>query len=184
MSVIVTGVDIETTGLNVNDGHRIIEIALDIHRFDGKKLTRVKTFNQRIDPQRGIDKGAQDIHGISYDMLKGSPTWDVVAPNIGRIIAATKILVAHNADFDAPFIGAELNRVKQPIPKCSVFCTMENGRFATPLGKLPSLVELCWACGVDFDETSAHAADYDIIKTMECLQRGIDLGYYKLPIGD
>ena len=179
--MLIVGVDIETTGLDVHQGHRIVEIALDVHRLEAGSLQRVKTLTQRIDPLRPIEKEAYAVHHISYDMVRGKPTWEQYAPNVAKILGMTKIFVAHNASFDAPFVATELARVKQPVPACQAFCTMENGRFATALGKLPSLAELCAAFGIDYDETAAHAADYDIIQTMECLKLGMKKGYYKLP---
>jgi DNA polymerase-3 subunit epsilon len=59
---------------------------------------------------------------------------------------------------------------------------MENGRFATALGKLPSLEELAASLGVDYDASIAHAADYDIMVTMECFKIGFQRGYFNPPI--
>ncbi len=59
---------------------------------------------------------------------------------------------------------------------------MKNGRWATANGKNPKLGELCWALQVDYDPALAHAAEYDVQKTAECLWRGVDAGLYKLPV--
>ena len=92
-------------------------------------------------------------------------------------------MIAHNADFDAPFIAYELLRVGQPVNQdMEVFCTMQSGRFATPLGKPPRLSELCWALGVPFNSEDAHRAIYDVDRMMEALMVGIQAGYFDLSV--
>jgi DNA polymerase III epsilon subunit-like protein len=122
------------------------------------------------------------VHGIAYSELVGQPKWDAVAPIVIDKLRATSCIVAHNMNFDDPFVGAELARVGQPIPVCEIFCTMESGRWACADGKSPKLMELCFALGVEYDKAKAHAADYDVEVMMECLWRGIDRGFYQLPI--
>lgn len=178
--MLITGLDTETTGLDQADGHRIIEIALLTYDSDTRKL--VDKYVQRIDPERAIAAAAQAVHGIAYSELVGEPKWDAVAPIVVNKLRGTSLAVAHNMNFDGPFIGAELHRVGQPIPTFDLFCTMENGRWACADGKSPKLLELCFALGVKYDPTKAHAAEYDVMQMMECLWRGIDRGFYKLPI--
>lgn len=177
----ITGVDIETTGLAQEEGHRIIEIAALTYDFglDGS-VREVDRFTQRVNPQRSIDPAAQAVHGISAADLIGQPTWDAVGPLVHKRLATTDLFVAHNAEFDAPFVALELIRIGLDVPFENVFCTMQNGRGAAPFGKVPNLGELCWACGVDYDPSAAHAADYDIKKTMECFFIGLRFGMYNI----
>lgn len=181
--IVVTGIDTETTGLNQEDGHRIIELGVSVYKTaDLKTFTKVgKTWLQRINPLRPIDKAAQNVHGISIEELRGCPEWKDVAPKLEKILNATNLLVAHNIGFDAPFTALELMRVGLKMPNVETFCTMLEGRHATGMGKVPSLEELCWAYDVEYDASAAHAADYDIEKTMECFFKGIKAGRFILP---
>ncbi len=178
--MILASLDTETTGLDVSDGHRIIEICIRCYDLATRRLKL--NFVQRIDPQRSIQTKAQEVHGISLEDLKGCPTWEKVAPKVQLILSRSAVAVAHNAQFDMPFIGLELARVGLDIPEPKVFCTMENGRWATPIGKLPSLQELCFACGIDYDKTKAHAAEYDVEVMTQCLWFGMDQGAFRLPV--
>jgi DNA polymerase-3 subunit epsilon len=177
--VLITGLDTETTGLEQAEGHRIIEIALLTYDAASRKL--VDRYVQRIDPERAISAKAQEVHGISYSELVGMPKWEAVAPEVVARLQKTDLAVAHNMDFDGPFIGGELLRVGQPIPNMDLFCTMQNGRWACADGKLPKLMELCFALGVEYDQAKAHAADYDVMVMMDCLWRALDRGFYQLP---
>ncbi|MPQ56377.1 3'-5' exonuclease [Duganella sp. FT27W] len=175
--MLITGLDTETTGLDPADGHRIIEIALLTYDSDTRKL--VDQYVQRIDPERAISAGAQEVHGIAYNELVGMPKWNDVAPIIVERLKATDLAIAHNMDFDGPFIGLELVRVGQAVPNFDTFCTMKNGRWAAFDGKSPKLIELCFALGVEYDKAKAHAADYDVEVMMECFWRGLDRGFYR-----
>lgn len=175
----IIGLDTETTGLDQEKGHRIIEIALLTYDLDTHKL--VDRWVQRIDPERAIDPGAQAVHGIGYSDLVGCPKWDDLAPEIAKRLGTAGLLVAHNMGFDGPFIAAELVRVGIDVPNVHSLCTMENARWATPDGKSPRLGELCFALGVDYDPAKAHGADYDVQVMMDCFFKGLDRGFYELP---
>lgn len=177
--MICTVLDAETTGLEQEKGHRLIEVALFTFDFASRAL--LDKYVQRIDPERSIDAKAQEMHGIAYNELVGQPKWETVAPEVYRRMDEADVVIAHNKGFDLPFICLELARVGLDIPNCESFCTMEEGRWATFDGKSPKLQELCFALGVDYDPNKAHAAEYDVMKTAECLWAGIDRGFYKLP---
>lgn len=176
----IIGLDTETTGLDQEKGHRIIEIAMLTYELDG---TLTDKWVQRIDPQRSIDPGAQAAHGISYTELVGQPKWEDVAKEVQRRLGTADLLVAHNMGFDGPFIAAELQRVGLQVPNVHSLCTMENARWACPDGKLPRLGELCFALGVDYDAAKAHAAEYDVSVMMDCFFRAHKRGFYALPKG-
>jgi len=183
--LIVNVTDIETTGLKQEDGHRIIEVAMallkiqfnDDNTFAGYKRVG-KTWCQRINPCRNIDAAAQAVHGISLSSLRGEPVWEDVAGRVAKILAASDVAVAHNVEFDMPFIALELVRIGQEIPDFETFCTLEGGRSATGLGTVPSLQKLCWAMGVPYNPDEAHAADYDVDCTVDALVKGLNLGYF------
>lgn len=175
---LAVGLDIETTGLSVVDGHRIIEVAaLRYDLLTGELVDKLVT---RVNPERSIDIDAQNVHGIKLEDLEHEPLWPSVAPDVHAFIRSGKVVVIHNAQFDAPFVDAELMRVGLQFPvEPAVFCTMENGRWACFDGKLPRLQELCFALGVHYDTTKAHAAEYDVAQMMSCFFRGLKRGFFK-----
>lgn len=182
---VVSFVDTETTGLEVEKGHRIIEVAFSLYKTaDFETYTPMGNWTQRINPLRTIDKNAEAVHGISLMDLRNSPEWSQVVPKIHRIICATDLLVAHNLAFDANFLVHQITESKLKWPKYVIgYCTMENGRSATALGKVPNLGELCWSLGVDYDPESAHAADYDTERLAQCFMRGVKYGVFHINKG-
>lgn len=181
--ITVVGIDLETTGFNADEGHRITEIAMIVSKYDpvSKTLANVGKYHRLVNPKRSIPADVQVITNITPDLVRDCPTWEEIAPAVGKIIRATDVFVAHNAEFDSVFLAHELLRVGESLsPHTQVFCTMENGRFATPMGKCPKLIELCRALEVEFNENDAHRAIYDTEKMMLALDKGIALGYFDL----
>ena len=179
--MIIAGADIETTGLEPGD-HRIIEIYVGLWRSEDPSEPYAEYF-QRIHPMRSILPGAQAVHHISITDLEREPTFESVAPAFRAFIESADLVVGHNwRGFDAPFIETELRRVGLSALTTPTFDTMLEGRFATPVGAVPNLGALCWACEVEYDPTKAHAAEYDVRKMMECFFRGREWGFFK--IGD
>lgn len=182
--MIVTGLDIETTGLMKHPGdlggQRIIEICMICYNLaDRKEKLR---YVQRIDPERSITAKAQEVHGIDITDLAGKPVFKSVSSMITKILSKSALVVAHNGeDFDGPFLALELLRVGEEPPNFTIFDTMKKARWATTTGKVPSLRELCFACDVDYDLEKAHGAAYDVEVMMECLWRGQEFGFYHLP---
>lgn len=186
MSWITIGfVDTETTGLDQPSGHRLIEVAFSCWAFDTvtkvKRKLGSKMYVQRINPQRLIDPHAEAVHKISLAMLRGAPTWDKVAPTISSLMSRLDLFIAHNVQFDASFLALELIRVGFPCPAVDTYCTMQNGRKATGMGKVPNLRELCYATGVKYDADAAHAADYDVAALEQCYWNGVDSGLFMPP---
>jgi DNA polymerase-3 subunit epsilon len=175
--VIVTGYDIETTGLSQKDGHRIIEAAVLHYDFDTRTL--VDKWVQRIDPERSIDAKSQAVHGIAYDDLVGCPKFEAVAPELAAQLNKSELVVIHNGQFDAPFTNGELKRVGLHVrPDLVGFCTMVHARWATPDGKSPRLQELCRALNLPYDPSLAHNAEYDVERHMACFFAAVDRGFY------
>lgn len=176
-SPIIAGLDIETTGFLEPD-HRIVEIFIGL--WQDRKL--VWKYNQRIDPERSIPADATRVHGIVAADLYGMPKWDTVAPTVSGILERADIYAGHNAlEFDMEFIRMELKRLGIVMPERPVMDTMLDGIWATSDGKKPRLEELCSACSEPYDHSLAHEAEYDVDRTMACLFKGIDYGFYKVP---
>lgn len=172
----LAGIDIETTGLEIGD-HRIVELYIGLWRPTGEL---VYEYEQRIDPQRAIAADAQRVHGISSHDLIGKPIWSTVAPIALKVIEKADGIVWHNGDeFDGKFLEYEFKRASLAMPARPAVDTMKNGVWATPDGKKPSLGELCFACGVDYDPAQAHAAAYDVTKMMDCYFKALDWGFFE-----
>lgn len=181
--IVLTALDLETTGFNAEDGHRITEVGAMTFKVDPETLefTHVLTYSKFVNPMRTIPEEVQRITNITPALVKDAPAWDEVSLEFSRVMRVTDIMVAHNAQFDAPFLAYELLRLKRPLNENMLtFCTMENGRFATPLGKPPRLTELCWALDVEFKDEDAHRALYDVDRMVEALKVGIRKGYFDL----
>lgn len=180
----LAGLDIETTGLDWEAGHRVIELGMILYDYDPvtNDFNRLGGFTQRINPQRSIDPAAQQVHGIRFDDVAMEPTWEVIAPKLVKIMRSTKVIVAHNGDgFDLPFITHELLRIGLPIPDVKTVDTMKSARWATVNGKYPTLGELCFATGTSYDTAQAHAALYDVDRMMECFIKAHKQGFFTLP---
>lgn len=170
--------DTETTGLDPNEGHKIIEVAL--LRFDIKTCKLIDKLVERFDPQRPIDAKAQEVHKISYTMLAGKPLFAALAPAMKAQIEKGDFIIAHNMPFDAKFMAAEFTLSGIALPNVPSLDTM-NARWATYNGKSPNLGELCFALGVPYDPDLAHGAEYDTTVTAHCFLEGLKRGFYQLP---
>ena len=114
--------DTETTGLDVEKGHRIIEIGGVV--MNGRKKT-TETFHVYINPQREIDKEAQEVHGISKEDLQDKPLFSEIAEDLLEFIDGST-LVIHNADFDVGFLDAELKIASSTYPSISEICEVKD----------------------------------------------------------
>lgn len=175
--MLLTFLDTETTGVNAEDD-RIIEIALLTYDLLTKKM--VNKFVSRINPQKSISASAFNVHKISNEMLVDCPKWEDVASEINEHLQKSDYIIAHNLEFDFPFIENSLNRCGFSILSKKGFCTMVNGRWATFDGKLPKLKELCFCFGIDYNEEEAHSAEYDTQILAECFFNGFEREFYHL----
>ena len=174
--MIYAGIDTETTGLQIGE-HRIIEVYCGLWKDD--KL--IASINQRINPGRSISIESQRVHGITFADVSSCPVWEDVAPKLHKFLSSADVIIAHNGkEFDMPFINHEfervgLNRINKPIVD-----TMLEGRWAKPDGTIPNLGALCFACGVEYDTSSAHAASYDVEVMMECFFKAKEWGFIQI----
>lgn len=177
----INGLDLETTGLLAPE-HRIIECCISRYVWDGKVLDKIDNKTWRIDPRRPIDAKAEAVHKITANDLIGCPVFEDVADEIVRELNNAPICVGHNfMEFDGPFVAQELERVGVALPDFEPYDTMLEGRWATAMGNVPNLGALCFACGIDYDEDQAHAAEYDVHCMMQCYEYGLRRGVFALP---
>ena len=152
--------DTETTGLDVDDGHKIIEIGC-IEIID-RNITE-NSFHYYINPERLVDEKAYEIHGISNKFLKDKPKFiDVIEEFIEYI--SDSALVIHNAPFDLGFLKSEYIRsgYQQEVlyRDREIIDTLKIARQKSP-GKRNTLDALCSRYSVDNTDRSLHGALLD-----------------------
>lgn len=152
--------DTETTGLEPELNHRVIEIGcveLVNRRATGRN------FHRYLNPERDIDDGALAVHGISRTDLDGQPRFAEIAEELLGFIAGAE-LVIHNAAFDVAFLDAELGRLpgeqRQVAALCQVLDTLALARELHP-GQRNGLDALCKRYGVDNSARELHGALLD-----------------------
>ncbi len=152
--------DTETTGLAISQGHRIIEIGcIEIvnRRFTGRE------YHSFLNPERDIDEGAEEVHGISRAELESQPRFSDVVDEFLEFIRDGELII-HNADFDVGFLEYELMLMKHPQAKISehatVLDTLSLARRLHP-GQRNSLDALCKRYDVDASRRNVHGALID-----------------------
>ena len=140
-------IDLETTGL-MADADRIVEIGAVRFRADGQELCR---FQRLVNPERPMSPAAFAIHGLSDDVLAGAPPVRDILPEFLTFLGDPDMtaLLAHNASFDAGFLGCELMRAGLPIPTHSVFDTLALARRRLPWLASHRLDNLARTMGLD-----------------------------------
>ena len=157
--------DTETTGLEPEQGHRIIEIGC-VELLNRRPTGR--TFHHYLNPDRDIDKGAAEVHGITLDKLRDKPRFADIADELMEFISGAE-LVIHNAAFDVAFLNAELRRHAQKVPsyegrviasECRVLDTLALARQMHP-GQRNNLDALCKRYEIDNSHRELHGALLD-----------------------
>lgn len=152
--------DTETTGLEVERDHRIIEIGCV--ELVNRKLTG-RNYHQYINPERDIDAGAEDVHGISMEFLTDKPVFGQIAEEFLKFIDGAELII-HNAAFDLGFLDCELDKWQtafEPLGKTlSVIDTLLLARRLHP-GQKNNLDALCRRYGVDNTQRELHGALLD-----------------------
>ena len=150
--------DTETTGLEPGEGHRIIELAgLELA---GRRPTG-RHFHRFLNPERAVDIGATQVHGMTAEDLADKPRFADVADEFLEFVQGSELLI-HNAPFDVAFLNAELARIGRPAVDsvCSVTDTLMLAREMHP-GKKNSLDALCERYSVDHSRRTLHGALLD-----------------------
>jgi DNA polymerase-3 subunit epsilon len=152
--------DTETTGLEVAQGHRLIEIGC--LELVGRRLTG-RQFHKYLNPEREIDEGASAVHGLTLAKLQREPKFADIAQELLAFIEGAE-LVIHNAPFDVGFLNAELARLDAKATtlesRCTVLDTLSLARKMHP-GQRNSLDALCKRYGVDNSKRELHGALLD-----------------------
>ena len=152
--------DTETTGLEVRQGHRLVEIACV--ELVERRLTGAQ-YQTYLNPDRAIDEGARQVTGIEDEFLLDKPRFGEIAAAFLEFIDGAEV-IAHNASFDIGFLDAELARAGVELPKLrervSVLDTLALAREKFP-GQRNGLDALCKRLGVDNSHRELHGALLD-----------------------
>ena len=177
--------DTETTGLDPAEGHRIIEIGC-VEVMNRRPTGN--TYHQYINPDRTIDAGAIEVHGITNEMLVDKPRFgDVVQDFIDFVRDAE--LVIHNAAFDVGFINHELKLIGVtgtdggPLKieaVCSVIDSLTLARSLNP-GQKNDLDSLCRRFSIDNSQRTLHGAllDAEILADVYLIMTGGQTGLFE-----
>jgi len=151
--------DTETTGLDPRQGHRIIEVAA-VEMVD-RRLTG-RHFHRYVNPDREIDAGAIEVHGITNEMLVDKPRFGDIAAEFDDFVRDAE-LVIHNAPFDVGFLNAEYQLIDHPVVAqvcAGVVDTLAMAKSLHP-GQRNNLDALCRRYGVDNSARTLHGALVD-----------------------
>ncbi len=152
--------DTETTGLEPAQGHRIIEIGCV--EIVGRRLTG-NHFHQYLQPDRDIDEGAQEVHGITAEFLRDKPRFAAVADDFLDFLGDAELII-HNAPFDLGFLRHELVLLGRDGARfgaqCAVIDTLVMARNLHP-GQKNSLDALCRRYDIDNSQRTLHGALLD-----------------------
>jgi DNA polymerase III subunit epsilon len=152
--------DTETTGLEPELDHRIIEIGCV--EIVNRRVTG-RTFHRYLNPERAIDEGAMAVHGIKRADLDDKPKFAEIADELVGFISDAE-LVIHNAAFDVAFLDHELAKLpgarRTAATLCRVLDTLELARSMHP-GQRNNLDALCKRYEVDNSHRDLHGALLD-----------------------
>jgi len=152
--------DTETTGLNINDGNRVIEIGC-VEIID-RKLTG-RHYHQYINAQRDSEEGALAVHGITTEFLSDKPLFHEIAHEFLEFVRGAE-LVIHNAPFDMGFLEHEFSLMSPGLPPlagvCTVLDTLVMAKQKYP-GQKNNLDALSKRLGADTRKRDLHGALLD-----------------------
>lgn len=174
--------DTETTGLEVRQGHRLIEIAC-VEMIERRPTGN--TYQTYLNPDRAIDEGARQVTGIEDEFLLDKPRFPEVVEEFLAFVDGAELII-HNATFDVGFINGELARLGESFgrleDRCSVLDTLMMARERYP-GQRNSLDALCKRLGVDNSARDLHGGLIDaqlladVYIAMTSGQVVLDLGF-------
>jgi len=153
--------DTETTGLNVDEGHRIIEIGC-VELLNRRATDR--HFHRYLNPGREIEDGALAVHGLTRERLAQEPKFVDIAAELLEFIRGGELII-HNAAFDVAFLEREFAQLPGAPPVslralCSIIDTLMLARERHP-GQRNSLDALCKRYGIDNSHRQLHGALLD-----------------------
>jgi len=165
--------DTETTGLEPSQGHRIIEIGCI--EMINRRITN-NHWHHYIQPDREVDVGAFNVHGISNEFLQDKPRFHELADDFLEYIRGAELII-HNAPFDVGFLNHELGMLDGDQPKiddiCSVLDTLVMARQKHP-GQKNNLDALCKRYEIDNSARTLHGAllDSEILAEVYLIMTG------------
>lgn len=173
--------DTETTGLDPAEGHRIIEIGC-VEVVNRRRTDNV--FHIYINPEREIDQGAIDIHGITNEFLSDKPRFSDIADDFLKFVDGAELII-HNAPFDCGFLDAEFKRIEgDRMPRtignvCTVIDSLALARKMHP-GQKNDLDSLCKRYSVDNTQRTLHGAllDAEILADVYLVMTGGQTGLF------
>jgi DNA polymerase-3 subunit epsilon len=151
--------DTETTGLDPQQGHRVIEVAAV--EMIGRRLTSNR-FHRYINPERDSDPGALQVHGLTTEFLQDKPKFREVASELLEYLRGAQLII-HNAAFDVGFLNHELSLLGlPPVTECcaEIVDSLKMARELHP-GKRNSLDALCERYEIDNSHRTFHGALLD-----------------------
>lgn len=152
--------DTETTGLEVREGHRIVEIGCV--ELINRQLTG-RSFHRYLNPDRAIDMGAAEVHGITLEQLADAPRFGDIADELRAFLGEAQLII-HNAAFDLGFLNAEFTRCASAETLLEerhvVIDTLQMARQRHP-GQRNNLDALCKRYGIDNSQRQLHGALLD-----------------------
>lgn len=151
--------DTETTGLKVEEGHRLIEIGC-VECIDRRVTDR--QFHAYLNPEREVDEGATQVHGMTWDHLRDKPLFTEVADAFLDFVRDAQVVI-HNAVFDCSFLDTELRRLgKAPFSQhvTEVVDSLVRARELHP-GQRNSLDALCQRYAINNGHRALHGALLD-----------------------
>ncbi|ADQ84681.1 DNA polymerase III subunit epsilon [Methylovorus sp. MP688] len=151
--------DTETTGLYPAQGHRIIEIAAV--EVINRRITS-QHYHVYLNPDREIDAGAQEVHGITLEFLQDKPRFADVVGEFLDFVQDSELII-HNAPFDVGFLNAELGRIEKPgieSVASGIIDTLKMAKEMRP-GQRNNLDALCRHFGIDNSKRTLHGALLD-----------------------
>ncbi len=152
--------DTETTGLSPEEGHRIIEIGcIEIHN---RRISEHR-FHCYLNPDREIDRGASDVHGLTVERLRECPRFLDVALEFVEFVRGAEVII-HNAPFDVGFLNKEFQQLGESWGQfedyCTVVDTLKMARDLHP-GQRNSLDALCKRYAIENAHRTLHGALLD-----------------------
>ena len=152
--------DVETTGLKVREGERIIEIGmveLDVTRLE---LTG-REFHQYLNPEKLVTAEALEVHGLDDGFLEDKPKFNEISEKLLDFVGDHR-LIAHNAQFDFEFLNSELVRSGHPeLSPNRVLDSLEIARRELPQLSRFGLDSLCRHFNIDLKNREKHGAMID-----------------------